>query len=154
MIDFKQIEKLKTEFQKIDSDDSGLIDFKELKEAFISNGEDMSDDKITFIIEQCDYNGNSEINYTEFVAACININKIADDEKTRAVFSLFDCDGNGEISREDLISAMDRFGNDLFQEDLDDIMKQHDLTKTGSLSMAEFKAMLIDITDSNDAGFV
>lgn len=87
------------------------------------NGEVLQDDKITFIIEQCDYNGNSEINYTEFVAACININKIADDEKTRAVFSLFDCDGNGEISREDLISAMDRFGNDLFKEDLDDIMK-------------------------------
>lgn len=95
MIEFKQIEKLRIEFQKIDNDDSGLIDFKELKAAYTSIGDNLSDEKINFIIEQCDYNGNSEINYTEFMAACINIKNIADDEKTRAVFSLFDCDGNG-----------------------------------------------------------
>ena len=148
MIDFKQIEKLRVEFQKIDSDESGLINFKELKEAFTLNGDsDLSDEKIQLMIEQCDYNSNQEINYTEFIAACINIKEMADDVKLRAIFSLFDSDGNGEISRDDLICAMDRFGNDLYQEDLDHIFKVHDLTKTGSITIVEFKAMLLDITD-------
>ena len=48
---------------------------------------------------------------------------------------------------------MDRFGHNFYQEDLDLTMEKHDFTKSGSISMAEFKAMLFDITNPNDAGF-
>lgn len=68
------------------------------------------------------------------MAACTQIKKFTNDDQIRAVFSLFDCDGNGEISRDDLISAMDRFGHNFYQEDMDKIMDQHDLTKSGSIS--------------------
>ena len=136
----------------MDTDGTGLLDFKELKQAFVASGQDLSDDKIHEVIRQCDYNANDEIDYTEFVAACMNIKKFTDDDKIRAVFGLFDCDGNSEISREDLISAMDRFGHDLYREDLDEIMGKHDFSKSGSISMAEFKAMLFDI-NQNDAEF-
>lgn len=89
----------------------------------MSSGQVQSDEKIRDIIKQCDYNSNDEIDYTEFLAACTNIKKFTDEEKIRAVFGHFDTDGDGVLSREDLISAMDRFGHDFSQEDLDGIME-------------------------------
>ena len=51
----KQIEKLKNEFEKIDSDLSGFIEVKELQEALKSADINMQDMEIDRIIGELDY---------------------------------------------------------------------------------------------------
>mgnify|MGYP006093679525 FL=1 len=46
---------------------------------------------------------------------------------------------------------MNKVGHEITQEDLDNIMEQHDLANDGVISKQEFKALLLDITDLEDA---
>lgn len=74
-----------------------------------------------------------------------------DEEKLSALFNQFDTDGSGVISKENIIAAMNKVGHEITQEDLDNIMNQHDLANDGVISKQEFKALLLDITDLEDA---
>lgn len=46
---------------------------------------------------------------------------------------------------------MQKLGHEITQEELENIMDQHDLAKDGVISKQEFKALLLDITDLEDA---
>jgi len=42
---------------------------------------------------------------------------------------------------------MNKMGHEINQEELDQIMKEHDLEKNGIISYIEFKAIFLDIED-------
>ena len=46
---------------------------------------------------------------------------------------------------------MHKIGHDITQEDLDNIMKEHDLAKNGVITFIEFKALFLDIADLEKA---
>jgi len=83
--------------------------------------------------------------------ATMDVKRFLDEEKLNALFNQFDTDGSGKITKDNIISAMNKVGHDLTQEELDTIMEQHDLAKDGVISKQEFKALLLDITDLEDA---
>jgi calcium-dependent protein kinase len=95
--------------------------------------------------------GNKKINYSEFLVATMDVKRFLDEEKLSALFHQFDTDGSGVISKENIIAAMNKVGHEITQEDLDNIMEQHDLANDGVISKQEFKALLLDITDLEDA---
>jgi Ca2+-binding EF-hand superfamily protein len=43
---------------------------------------------------------------------------------------------------------MEKIGHPISQEDLDEIMKEHDKAHDGKLSYLEFKAIFLDVADS------
>lgn len=65
----------------------------------------------------------------------------------QAVFNQFDTDGSGVITKENIITAMNKIGHDITQQELDQIMKEHDIEKNGIISYAEFKLVFLDIND-------
>lgn len=71
MINPKDLEDLVKEFQKIDTDHSGFIEFKELERALANSNIKIPRDEIDSIIKELDYDGNAMINYSEFMAATI-----------------------------------------------------------------------------------
>ena len=83
--------------------------------------------------------GNRKINYTEFLVATLDVKNFLDDNKLQAVFSQFDTNGSGVITKENIITAMNKIGHEITQEDLDEIMKEHDIEKNGVISYNEFK---------------
>ena len=48
---------------------------------------------------------------------------------------------------------MSKIGHDINQQELDDIMQEHDLEKNGVISYAEFKALFLDIADTQDVEY-
>lgn len=73
MLNSTDIEKLREIFQKVDTDNSGCIEIKELQSAVESANFEMTAKELKKIIEEIDYDGNSMINYTEFLAATISV---------------------------------------------------------------------------------
>ena len=46
---------------------------------------------------------------------------------------------------------MNKFGHEITQEEVDHIMKKHDLLNNGVITYEEFKAMFLDIDDVETA---
>lgn len=58
MADQNDIEELRNEFHKLDTDGSGMISAEELKEGLIASKIDIPDEEIDKIIHEVDYLGN------------------------------------------------------------------------------------------------
>lgn len=46
-----------------------------------------------------------------------------------------------------IVTAMNKIGHDITQQELDEIMAEHDLEKNDVISFYEFKALLLDMDD-------
>lgn len=71
MLKPKDIDHLKTEFMKVDTDNSGFIEYSELESAIKRANFKMTQAELEKIIKEIDYADNHKINYTEFLAATI-----------------------------------------------------------------------------------
>ena len=65
------------------------------------------------------------------------------------LFKKFDVDDTNSISKQNLIETFKRLGkNDLSEEEIDDIMKTHDIKNDGQISFDEFKVIFKDDSDA------
>ena len=64
---------LKAEFEKIDTDQTGMISMEELKAAIMNTQNYVSDEEIESMFRNIDYKGNNKLNYTEFIAASLSL---------------------------------------------------------------------------------
>ena len=64
----------------------------------------------------------------------MDVKRFLDEEKLNALFNQFDTDGSGTITKENIVAAMNKVGHEITQEDLDNIMEQHDLANDGVIS--------------------
>ncbi len=64
------VKELRDLFQKIDTDDSGQIDFEEFKSSLRAHTE-LHDDDLHKIFDNIDRTHSGLIDYTEFIAACL-----------------------------------------------------------------------------------
>lgn len=95
MTDQQEIESLREQFQRIDTDNSGLISLDELKQAIQSSGVNISSTELERIIIEVDFHGNHEINYQEFLAATIEDHYFDNEQSMKALFNYFDTDHTG-----------------------------------------------------------
>lgn len=151
MADQDQIESLREQFVKIDKDGTGLINADELKSAIKQSRIDIPDSQVEKIINEVDYFGNGKINYSEFLVATLDVKQFLDDNILQAIFNQFDTDGSGNITKENIITAMNKIGHEITQDELNNIMEEHDLQKDGVISYYEFKALFLDLKDIEDA---
>ncbi|WP_370382804.1 EF-hand domain-containing protein [Catenulispora sp. GAS73] len=63
-------------------------------------------------------------------------------EDVEKVFQLFDLDGDGLITAEELKNALAELGEDVTVEDAAERISTGDTDKDGTLSLAEFQAMM------------
>ncbi len=137
--DSAEVEKIRAQFQKIDSKMTGYITANELKEALNEAGIKYQEGELDKIIHEVDFHGKNQINYTEFLAATISVKKILTKEHLIAMFNQFDTDGSGYISINDIKEAMDKFGQKITAEEIQDIMKKHAVANPNQISYDEFK---------------
>jgi Ca2+-binding EF-hand superfamily protein len=91
-LDSKQLSDLQHEFEKIDEDRSGFLEFDEIKVVIEKSGSSLDSAEIDKIIKEIDFAGNHKINYSEFLAATIEAEKYLTDDKLHAIFNTFDVD--------------------------------------------------------------
>jgi calcium-dependent protein kinase len=147
MVSAKEIEQLKKEFEKIDTDNSGYINAEELFEAMKKSNIKVPITEINRIIEEIDFKGNNQINYSEFIAATLQTKKILNNSRLMIIFKEFDVDNSGYITRDNLMEAFKRLGKDASEKDIDDILIEHDKAGDGQISFEEFKLMMLGEDD-------
>jgi len=145
MLDEKDLEHLRQQFRKMDTDNSGVIDAVELETAIRALGLEMPANEIKKIIENIGLNGTNQINYTEFLAATISTRHYLSEDKLWALFKHFDLDDTGFITADNIRSAFTHGGAKIQDSEIDDIMKKHDVKKDGKISFDEFKAMMVGV---------
>ena len=82
--------------------------------------------------------GTGRIRYTEFIAATIEAHGLISEERLAEAFDRLDGDDSGFISAENLTEIL---GDDISQEEIDEIIAEADLTKDNKVSYVEFLAL-------------
>jgi Ca2+-binding EF-hand superfamily protein len=147
MLKPKDIEHLKGEFMKIDTDNSGFIEYSELEGALRRAEFKLTGEELSKIINELDYAQNQKINYSEFLAATISIQSFLTHDRLEALFKQFDIDETKSITRQNIKDSFTKLGKVITDADIDTIMGQHDSSKDDAISFDEFKQMMLQQID-------
>ena len=137
-----QVKDLQKEFESIDKDLSGFLELDELVQAIKKANVDMKEEEIKQIVKEVDYAENGRVNYSEFIAATINTKNFLSEQKLMAIFQSFDLDDTGFITINNLKDSFSKFGRDLTDHEIEQIMAAHDTDKDRSIDFQEFKLMM------------
>lgn len=103
----------------------------------------LGQDEINNIITELDFAENKRINYSEFIAATINVSEFLSDERLAAIFNQFDIDNTGKITKENLKQAFSKYGRNITDDDINDILQKHDIAGDKAISLEEFKILIL-----------
>ncbi|XP_018721792.2 calcium-dependent protein kinase 1 [Eucalyptus grandis] len=106
----EEIAGLKEMFKMIDTDNSGLITFEELKAGLKKFGANLNESEMLDLMKAADIDNSGTIDYGEFVAATLHLNKVEKEDHLFAAFSYFDRDGSGYITQDEVQQACEEFG--------------------------------------------
>lgn len=70
---------------------------------------------------------------------------LLDDQMLDAIFKQFDTDDSGVITKDNIIAAMNKIGHQITQQELDQIMEEHDSNQSGDICFHQFKNIFYDI---------
>lgn len=135
----EEIGILRKLFQQYDTEKKGVLTYKEFKAAFDTVGYSSSECRKMF--DACDIDGSGKIRYTEFLAATLEAHGAISEERLAEAFDRLDSDDSGFISAENLREIL---GADFPPEEVEEIIKEADLTKDGKISYTEFLALWED----------
>ena len=83
------------------------------------------------------------MNYSEFLSATINASAYLTEDKLAAIFKTFDVDNTGQITVQNIKDAFSKFGKEVSDDEMDQIMEAHDLDGGKTISIEEFKIMMM-----------
>ena len=129
----EEIGFLRRAFQKYDLEKKGVISKSEFKESLCGYG--YSDHELELMFQGCDIDGTGLIRYTEFLASTIEAHGAINEEKIAEAFDRLDADDSGFISPNDLREIL---GSDFPTTDIDAIIDEVDITRSGKVSYNEF----------------
>ena len=119
-----EVEEIKEAFDIFDVDQSGAISVSELLNAMRSLGFDTKNPAIFKMISDMDEDGNGEIEFDEFLdMMTARISDTNTKEDLERVFKLFDEDRNGEITVENLRRVAKELGEDIPDDELNEIVR-------------------------------
>ncbi|NXD37355.1 CETN2 protein, partial [Copsychus sechellarum] len=117
----------------------GSIDSRELKVAMRALGFDRKKEEIKKIISDIDKEGTGKISFTDFLA--VMSQKMAEKDSKEEIlkaFKLFDDDETGKISFKNLKRVAKELGENLTDEELQEMIDEADRDGDGEVSEQEF----------------
>lgn len=136
--------EMKEAFALFDKDGDGKITVEEIKAVIISMGQTPSDEEAQEMMQNMDKDGNGTVEFEEFLEMMSK--RGSSDETVEAemkeAFEIFDKDKNGYITRDELQDVMKSLGEELSQEQLDEMMRECDLNGDNKVSFKEFVKMM------------
>ncbi|KAG8048695.1 hypothetical protein GUJ93_ZPchr0009g585 [Zizania palustris] len=136
----EEIAGLKEMFKMMDTDNSGQINYEELKAGLERVGANMKESEIYQLMQAADIDNSGTIDYGEFIAATLHLNKVEREDHLFAAFQYFDKDGSGYITSDELQQACDEFGIEDVR--LEDMIGEVDQDNDGRIDYNEFVAMM------------
>jgi Ca2+-binding EF-hand superfamily protein len=135
----EQRQEIKEAFDLFDTDGSGSIDAKELKVAMRALGFEPRKEEVRKMISEIDRDGSGTIEFPEFLEMMAA--KMAERDPREEIlkaFRLFDRDNKGKISFADLKAVSRELGENLTDEELQEMIDEADRDGDGLISEEEF----------------
>lgn len=135
----EQKQEIREAFDLFDTDGSGSIDVKELKVAMRALGFEPKKEEIKKMIADIDKEGSGTIDFEDFLAMMTQKMSEKDSkEEILKAFRLFDDDGTGKISFKNLKRVAKELGENLTDEELQEMIDEADRDGDGEVSEQEF----------------
>ena len=129
----------KDAFEMFDKNKDGVITTKELANIMRSLNQDPTEEELNEMIEEVDLDKNGEVDFEEFITLMNRRSKEIDiEEEVLNAFKIFDKEGNGLISITELRHIMMTLGDQLSEEEIDDMLKEADSDGDGYINYEEF----------------
>jgi len=130
---------IKEAFDLFDPDGTGKIATKELKVAFRALGFEPTKEELKKLIADYDPDGLGKLSYEEFLLL-MTVKMAEKDSKEDLIraFRLFDDDDTGKISFKNLKRVAIELGEDLTDEEIQEMIDEADKDGDGEISQEEF----------------
>ncbi len=140
----EQIAEFKEAFQIFDKDGDGMITTKELGTVMRSLGQNLSEDELKAMIEEVDTDKSGTIDFREFLGLMAwKMKESGIEEELIEAFKVFDRDGNGLISAHELRFVMSTSGEELNDNDIEEMIREADENGDGYIDYEEFVRMMM-----------
>merc|ERR1711907_797029 len=123
----EQMDEIREAFGLFDSDASGQIDIRELKAAMRALGFEVKNEELKKMVTDVDNDGNGTIEFAEFLSMMTaKMGEKDSREDIDKVFKLFDNDSTNKISFRNLARVAEELGENIDDEELQDMINQAD----------------------------
>merc|ERR1711924_214717 len=135
----EQMEEIREAFGLFDGDASGAIDVRELKAAMRALGFEVKNEELKKMVADVDSDGSGQIEFGEFLQMMTGKMGEKDSrEDIEKVFKLFDDDNTNKISFRNLARVAEELGENIDDEELQDMINQADRDGDGEINIDEF----------------
>ncbi|MBN3291523.1 CETN1 protein, partial [Polypterus senegalus] len=135
----EQKQEIREAFDLFDTDGSGYIDVKELKVAMRALGFEPKKEEIKKMIAEIDKESTGKIDFSDFLG--VMTQKMAEKDSKEEIlkaFRLFDDDETGKISFRNLKRVAKELGENLTDEELQEMIDEADRDGDGEVNEQEF----------------
>lgn len=130
---------IKEAFNLFDTEATGFIDSKELKVAIRALGFEPKKEEIKRMIADVDKEGTGKISFVDFQQLMtVKMAEKDSNEEILKAFRLFDDDDTGKISFKNLKRVAKELGENLNDEELQEMIEEADLDGDGEVNEEEF----------------
>ncbi|XP_044513664.1 centrin-2-like [Gracilinanus agilis] len=134
-----QKQEIREAFDLFDTDGTGTIDVKELKVAVRALGFEPKKEEIKKMVSEVDKEGTGKISFNDFLAVMTQkMNEKDTKEEILKAFKLFDDDDTGKISFKNLKRVARELGENLTDEELQEMIDEADRDGDGEVNEQEF----------------
>merc|ERR1711865_580899 len=135
----EQMEEIRDAFGLFDADASGSIDVRELKAAMRALGFEIKNEELKKMVADVDTDGSGMIEFSEFLEMMTGKMGEKDSrEDIEKVFKLFDDVNTNKISFRNLARVAEELGENIDDEELQDMINQADRDGDGEINVDEF----------------
>ncbi|XP_019554568.3 calmodulin-like isoform X2 [Aedes albopictus] len=138
-----QIEELKEAFSLFDTNGDGTITSSELGTVLRSLGKNVSDAEVEELLKEVSVDHEGMIHFPDFVAMMsIRLRDFNSEDELKEAFRMFDRNGDGMISADELRLALQSFGEQLADEEIEELLREADINCDGQIDYQEFVKMI------------
>lgn len=147
-----KIKEYRDAFELFDKDKDGSITSDELLDVLKCLSSHDNENLFREIIKEVDTDGNGRIDFEEFVVLIHRRKKdILSEEDLRNAFRVLDKDGDKLISNEELKYLLSTLGENMTEEEVDEIIKDIDQDSDGYINYEEFVDIIVNDKSSSNA---
>ncbi|XP_071533134.1 neo-calmodulin-like [Panulirus ornatus] len=151
-----QLKEFREAFRLFDRDGDGTITKQELGQFMRNLGQFATEEELRMMLDEIDIDGDGTFSFNEFVEIVCNMGAGGerpgeDEEKElRDAFKIFDKHGRGYICASDLRAVLQCLGEDLSEEEIEDMIREVDIDGDGRIDFEEFVKALGENDDDED----